>query len=823
MVFGKLLALAALIVSITSWPLLRDQQGKDLVETRSAEPTGQALYTDSHALIIGINKYPNLPKQLQLQFAEKDANDMRDMLVNNYGFDPSEVTVLTNEKATLLGIRRELSKLASSKGVKPDDRILVYFSGHGQTVKLPTGGEMGFLIPSDAKIDMNDPTDAGPYLETCLPMRQVWDYLASSPAKHAAVIADACFSGMLVSSRSIAMNSDTVKAMLARPARQVLTAGSMGQKTFERSDLGHGVFTYKLLEELKARAADKGKVFSLMDLYMALQNSVSNATGGKQIPQFGSVETEGQMLFCSGQILMANNSSGSSGTTGGTPRDTSSTKNTKASFTVTTTPAGASLWIDGQKKGSAPFTLQTDLKDQPEREFKVRVELKNYIPAETTITIHPGEAADLPIELKPVPIAPPPVTTGKITIDSRPAGATISVNGKKRGRAPVSIDVDLKKVAEQSLQIQAELDGYLTNTITSTVKRGDNLVSMVELKPIPIKPKDPIIEKQDPPVTRTVKTLAFTPVSTLANNLPVASISFSPDGKRVASTGLDYSLTIFHVGSSSGAKKIDAPKNTMVRITPDWQNILFVKLLTDGTDTWASVEVKDAENLATKKILRIDLKPGAALNDVFAGQGRLLLCGSYGSGSARSGFCAVGDLEKGEATLFSSGYRIRSATGSEDGSAYAVYIEPTDLRNPGSVVIIPSDLSQKPRQISTPDCNSTAGLVLSDDGKRVGVSCQKVEPNGSTTIQGTLLFDSSTGEQLQFLPKLKIASFLGKGDRVIGWRSQIGGPIVELLDVKTGNGLGERSGSELWMSRDEKMAAQSDPDGTIKIFKLNQP
>src|SRR6185312_12820304 len=104
----KLLALAALIVSITSWPLLRDQQGKDLVETRSAEPTGQALYTDSHALIIGINKYPNLPKQLQLQFAEKDANDMRDMLVNNYGFDPSEVTVLTNEKATLLGIRREL-------------------------------------------------------------------------------------------------------------------------------------------------------------------------------------------------------------------------------------------------------------------------------------------------------------------------------------------------------------------------------------------------------------------------------------------------------------------------------------------------------------------------------------------------------------------------------------------------------------------------------------------------------------------------------------------------------------------------------------------
>lgn len=833
MLLGRILALGALLGSFAlSSPPPGRQQGKDLIETRSAEPTGQALYTESHALIVGINKYPNLPRPLQLQYAEKDANDMRDMLVNNYGFDPAEVTVLTNEKATLSGIRSALSKLASSKTVKADDRILIYFSGHGQTVKLPTGGEMGFLIPSDAKIDMNDPTDAGPYLETCLPMRQVWDYLSSSPAKHAAVIADACFSGMLVSSRSVSMNSDTVKAMLARPARQAMTAGAMGQKTFERSDLGHGVFTYKLLEELKVRSADKGKVFSLMDIYMSLQNSVSNATGGKQIPQFGSYETEGQMLFCSGSMLMAN-SNPNGGTTGGTSGGTDpgngkgpteAPATTRASVTITTVPPGANLWIDGQKKGSTPYMLQADLKGAPEKEFRVRLEMKGYIPAETSVTLHPGDNTDLPVSLKEVPVTPPPPTTAAVTIESNPPGAMISINGKRVGTAPYVYSVDLKKKPQESIRVRAELAGYVATETSLTAKRGDVLTVPMELKLVPVKtdpPKDPIDTK--PPVQRHVKTLALSPLSTLSNNFPVANVSFSPDGKWLASTGLDYSLTLFDVRNGSSAKRIAAPKNTMVRITPDWSQILFVRLLTDGSKTWASVEVKDAETLASKKTLKIDLHPGSSLNDVYAGKNLLILTGTYPSGGVPIGFCAAGDFAKGEATIFSSGYRIRSATGSKDGSTYAVYVEPTDLRSPGSVVVLSKDLSQKPRQIVTEDCNNAAGLVLSEDGETVGVTCQRTELDGSTSILGTKLYATASGEQVQFLPKLRAASFVGGNARLLGWRTQIGGPIVELLDVKSGNGLGETTGTQIWLSDDQKLAAQTAPDGTISVFRLNQP
>lgn len=826
---ARFLLLAAFLATLIAGPVdarQGDQQSKELIETRSAEPTGQSLYTNSHALIVGINSYPNLPKPLQLQFGVSDANALRDMLVNNYGFPASEVVVLTNEKATLDNIRKELSSLASNKRVKPDDRIFVYFSGHGQTVKLPTGGDMGFLIPSDAKIDLNDPSDIGSFLATCLPMKQVWDYLASSPAKHACVIADACFSGMMANSRSLGMSADTVTAMLARPARQVLTAGSTGQKTFERQDLGHGVFTYKLLEELRARAADKGKVFKLMDLYMSLLDEVSNMTGGKQVPQFGNVETEGQVLFCSGTALSAAGSTGGApSTTGGAPATTGGTggnvqppATTRAKLTITSNPPGT-LYLDGKKKGTTPYSIQIDLKSVGQQDVQIRVEAKGYIPAETTATLKAGDDLTVPIELKPVPAAPPPVTTATLAIDSSPQGASVFVDGAKVGVTPYTHTVDLKSRAEQSFKIRVEMDGYVPAQSTSTVKRGDSVSVPFNLKPVPIKP---IIPSNDGKKQRHVRQLALAQVTTLPGTVPVNSILFSPDAKQLAVTGLDYSLTLFETKGGK-PRKIEAPKNTIVRITPDWKKILFIKLLTDGQRTWVSVQSKDAktqEDLGAP--IRIDIRPDAGLEDAYVGNGRLLLCGSIGTGDARTGFCTFADFARGEAKTFTGGYRMTRPTSSGDDSMYAVYMEPTSIRASGNMILIPSDLSQSPKQVSTARCNSSAGLELSADGQLVALTAQRLTSTG-TEIIGTLLYDAASGSQLQELPKIRVAALIGKGTRLLGWRPQIGGSIVELLDARTGDGLGETPGGEVWLSRDEKLAAQASPEGIITLYRLTQP
>lgn len=828
---ARFLALAAFVGSLVLAPAGSFQGStggsRDLIMTRSAEPSGKALYTSSHALIIGVNNYPDLPKNLQLKYAVADATSLRDMLVANYGFSQSSITLLTNEKATLANIRRELSQLASSRKVDADDRILIYFSGHGQTVKLATGGEMGFLIPYDAKIDMNDPNDAAPYLETCLPMKQVWDYLSSSPAKHACVIADACFSGMMASSRSIGMSRETVDAMLARPARQVLTAGAIGQKTFERPDLGHGVFTYKLLEELKVRAVDQGKVFSLMDLYMALQNSVSNMTSGKQIPQFGSVETEGQLLFCSGNSLSASaaptttgggsgGASGSAGTSGSTGGRSAVPTNAKASLTITSTPK-ANLFIDGAKKGSTPFSMQADLKGAEEKSYQVRLEAKGFIPIETTVTLKPGDEINLPLELKKIPTAPPPVTTASVQIESNPEGANVTVDGREVGKTPYTLNVDLKSKAEKQLKIEVRLTGYDSARTVTTVKRGDSLSVPFDLH----KTQQPIIETTPP--KRNVKQLALAPMGSLNGNVPVSSVVFSPDGKEIAVSGLDASLSIYKT-SGGARRKIEAPKNTVVRIAPNWSKILFVKLLTDGAKVWASVQAKNPATLADLgPAARIPIRSDMAVEDVYAGNDRLILCGSIGSGNTRLGFVTMADFASGQAQTLTAGYRMGQPASSENGSTYAVYVEPVDLRSSGSIVVMSSDLTKQARNIQTPNCNSCAGIRLAEDGSRVAMTGQRILSSGGAEILGTQIFSTSDGSLLHDLPLLRIAAFMNNGGRVLGWRSQIGGPIVELLDMKSGNGLGETSGGELWLSRDEKIVAQANPDGVITLYRLNQP
>ena len=55
------------------------------------------IYTDSWALIIGINNYQNAP---DLNYAEKDAKDFKDLLSNNYGFKESNITMILSKEAT---------------------------------------------------------------------------------------------------------------------------------------------------------------------------------------------------------------------------------------------------------------------------------------------------------------------------------------------------------------------------------------------------------------------------------------------------------------------------------------------------------------------------------------------------------------------------------------------------------------------------------------------------------------------------------------------------------------------------------------------------
>ena len=126
------------------------------LSTATAQKAIPSLYRASWALLVGVNKYPHLPPRFQLNYAVNDVDALAQLLIEEFDFPKNNITVLKDEQATQKHILDQLSNLADTKRIGKDDRVLVFFSGHGQTVLLPTGGEMGFLIPYDAQVDLSD-------------------------------------------------------------------------------------------------------------------------------------------------------------------------------------------------------------------------------------------------------------------------------------------------------------------------------------------------------------------------------------------------------------------------------------------------------------------------------------------------------------------------------------------------------------------------------------------------------------------------------------------------------------------------------------------
>lgn len=89
------------------------------------------------AVVIGIDEYDHVPR---LTYAVADAQGVSEVL-REQGF---QVTTLTNEEATRRAILQELGdKLVERVG--PDDRVVIFFAGHGEDKQAPGGPADGVL------------------------------------------------------------------------------------------------------------------------------------------------------------------------------------------------------------------------------------------------------------------------------------------------------------------------------------------------------------------------------------------------------------------------------------------------------------------------------------------------------------------------------------------------------------------------------------------------------------------------------------------------------------------------------------------------------
>lgn len=279
-------ALFALIIGLA--PLgASAQQARDIgVKATTDTPQAEQYYGKSWALIIGINAYQH-PRVPQLNYAVADAQKVAAALTD-LGFPRANMQILLDHSATKGQIEWALYEAFSGMG--PEDRLLVYFAGHGQTVPLKGGREEAFILPVDA--------DPAVLARTGIPMNDLERVGQRVKAKHVLFVTDACFSGFTIS-REIPQESvtdDYLRGALERPVVYVIAAGRKGEKSLEQG--GHGMFTRHFLAGLAGAAdVERRGIIAASQLGPWLARRVANESRGKMNPQYSKLDGEGEFLF----------------------------------------------------------------------------------------------------------------------------------------------------------------------------------------------------------------------------------------------------------------------------------------------------------------------------------------------------------------------------------------------------------------------------------------------------------------------------------------------------------------------------------------------
>ena len=247
------------------------------------------LYERMTAVIIGIDNYKDLPASKYLHYAVRDAKGVARVLKERYPFD--KVITLYNEEATRDRIMKVLQGDLSRTG--PDDAVLIYFAGHGITRSTPQG-ELGYLVPYDGSLRMDE-------MYKNISMQQIKaDVCPLIPAKHVLIIADACFGGLLLATRSTGVEPSHKLAYLREitrePVRQIITAGDKDQEVLDGGIGGHSVFTGRLISALSSVE----DFISARELGLELQKKVygdAAARGHEQRPLVGEIYGTGDFVF----------------------------------------------------------------------------------------------------------------------------------------------------------------------------------------------------------------------------------------------------------------------------------------------------------------------------------------------------------------------------------------------------------------------------------------------------------------------------------------------------------------------------------------------
>ncbi|MEA3348663.1 MAG: SUMF1/EgtB/PvdO family nonheme iron enzyme, partial [Pseudomonadota bacterium] len=283
---------AILITLLLVTTSLAQNRGIEIVPIKDTSGRQVGIYKGSYALIFGASEYvagwPKLPSVIG------ETNKIETALKAN-GFAVRRI--LNPDGARL---KSEFERFKNDYGYSQDNRLLIFFSGHGYSRKQ---GDKGYLVPVDAPDPRRDETG---FLRKALPMSQVLAWCRQIEAKHALFLFDSCFSGTIFKSKALPKVPPHISIATSRPVRQFITAGDAGEEVPAKS-----VFATCFLRALRGDADySKDGYVTGTELGMYLHQQVLSYGSG-QTPQYGKIKDpdldEGDFVF---------QSSPSSGTSG---------------------------------------------------------------------------------------------------------------------------------------------------------------------------------------------------------------------------------------------------------------------------------------------------------------------------------------------------------------------------------------------------------------------------------------------------------------------------------------------------------------------------
>jgi WD40 repeat protein len=194
-----------------------------------------------HLLTVGINKYRD--RSLDLFYAKPDAQSIDGYFAAGKAALPVAAQVaLRDGQATRDNI---LAAIRTFRDVPQEDMVVVYLAGHGVSA-----GDQWYFISHDAQLSGDVQDGAIGVLSSS----EIKAEVEALNADRILLLIDTCHSGSLVEPIKDYRGMKALRLLARTVGTHVLAATDRTQSAIELQKLGHGIFTYALLDGLKGNA-----------------------------------------------------------------------------------------------------------------------------------------------------------------------------------------------------------------------------------------------------------------------------------------------------------------------------------------------------------------------------------------------------------------------------------------------------------------------------------------------------------------------------------------------------------------------------------------